>query len=176
MYNQDAVKNIKDSIEAKRAAAASINRIKPIIRKFDGKVYNKRFDEAIAEASDNDNRFYCYNSYGWFYLELTYKRQYALKNNLISGYSCKNAAEYEKYRTKEENNIFNEKRINANIMIQRLDESRERLNREAYEMESTLQNMDIILEQIKGLKKALNNVIESVPYEIQKEYRLNKIY
>ena len=84
---------ILSQAEHLRKAAASVNRLKPVLRAFDGKVYNCRFDEAIGQISGENERFYAYNSYGWFYISWNDKAaMHSQSINILSAYSCKGSA------------------------------------------------------------------------------------
>lgn len=158
-----------------RDAAGTINRVKEVVKKFDGKVYNCRFDEAISDLTDDRNRFYVSNSYGWFYL-YCYKRGTNLNNapSLLTGYSCK--ADQIKDQTREEYKIFDGKRIKADAMIEGLNRSRERLLQEAFELENAAADLDNTLQMIGSLKNAINSLICGLPYTVQDACGLKRVY
>lgn len=113
------VENKKEAIKAQadhlRTAAGLIKRLKPVIKAFNGKVYNCRFDNAIGALSDAEHRFYCYNSYGWFYITYTHNNSYSTRITLLSAFSCK--GEQKEFTTDHEAAVFDNKRILADKMI-----------------------------------------------------------
>lgn len=160
---ENQVKDIKDRITALKEAAGRIKEVKPVIRKFDGKMYNKNFDEAISALTDDTGYFSAYNQYKWFYIYYSGKKGYNRNINLLSGYSCKGSELMEEQYRKEENEIFDGKRINATKMIEILDRTYAELLKEAFELEVALENLPAIRKQIEQIKALYNAVVSGLP-------------
>lgn len=159
---------ILSQAEHLRKAAAAVNRLKPVITAFDGKVYICKLDEAISQLSTEDGRYYAYNLYGWFYISWNDSAtMHSQRINILSAYSCKGSAEYERYHTQPECIVFNGKRILADKMIDRLNMEREKLLKQAYELEETARNLDGILKQIDDTHKLLKALVDAVPAPVK---------
>lgn len=65
---EDATNLIKLEIAGEREAAALCDSVIEIVKKFDGKVYNKRFDTAVNAVNDNIRVQLRYNSFDIKYL------------------------------------------------------------------------------------------------------------
>ena len=164
---ENQYKEIRDKITALREAAKRIKELKPIIRKFDGKMYNKNFDEAIRELTDENGYFSAYNQYKWYYIYYSGRKGYNRNVNILCGYSCKGSEIMEEQYRKEENEIFDGKRINADKMIENLDRHYTELLTEAFELETTLENLPAIKEQIEQVKRLYNAIIAGIPSTIK---------
>ena len=167
MYGVNTIEEKRDYILKRahilRDAAGSVNRVKEVIRDFDGKIYNCRFDEAIANLTDEDHRFYVSNHYGWFYIQFSPRKgNYNNTQSILSGYSCK-ASDQVREQTRQECILFDGKRINAAAMINGLNNKREELLREAYTLESAADNLEKTLQQITDTKALLNNLVQGLP-------------
>ena len=160
---ENQVKDIKKKITALKEAAGRIKEVKPIIRKFDGKMYNKNFNEAIRSLTDEKGYFSAYDSYKWFYIYYSGKKGYNRNINLLAGYSCKGSELMEEQYRKEENEIFDGKRINATKMIEILDRTYAELLKEAFELEVALENLPAIRKQIEQIKGLYNAVVAGLP-------------
>lgn len=148
-----------------RSAAAVIKDLKPVILSFDGKVYNKRLDEAIrAIKSDmwitagleRDNSF--------FYIRATPAH-------------CYNDGQYLIYtkaaRAGEDRETFTDsKRIKADVMINMLNEKYADLNKKAYELETYAAKLEETLKEIDYIKELYNKFYHAIPYELHDVYGL----
>lgn len=146
-----------------RRAADTTRLLKPVIRSYDGKVYNCRFDEATQALSDDHARLSVSNSYGWLYIH--YREPAMSYNNeitLLSGYSCKSADHID--RQQDANAvIFDGKRVNADKMCDRLDARREALLKEAYDLEDYAGNLPDVLKRIQDTEKLLHRLTVGLP-------------
>lgn len=160
---ENQIKAIKNKITALKEAAGRIKEVKPIIRKFDGKMYNKNFDAAIRALTDEKGYFSAYNSYRWFYIYYSGKAGYNRNIDILSGYSCKGSDIMPEKDQKEESKVFNGKRINAEKMIENLDRHYAALLKEAFELEVALENLPAIRKQIEQIKTLYNAVVSGLP-------------
>lgn len=173
-YEEETRETIKVEIERLRATAGQIANVKKIVREFDGKMYNCRFDEAIKELNDEDNYFYCFNQYGWFYIKYQYKHTYSKTTDLLVGYSTKDRKE--RYETEDKYKIFTEnKRIIADKMIEGLNRKYASLLQEAAELEKALENIEVTIAQINQIKELYCNLVSSVPSLIIDTYRVKRM-
>ena len=149
MIRQEKIDEIKKDIVEERVAASFYTNIAKVIEKWDGKVYNKRMSEDLRAVTDNsiscdkkDNRLYMHyhkkNGGRWPWIQLINIDFEELEN----------------------------KRINSDLLLTKLRERRERLLTEAQLKEYTLEDLDILIEQIDSIKKTCRALFENVPYEI----------
>ena len=158
-----------------RRAAGTTRLLKPVIRAFDGKMYNCRFDEAIRTISDDTRRVSVYNRYGWLYIEYNKPGFYSDNITLLSGYSCKSADHID--RQQDDNAvIFDGKRINADKMCAGLDASRERLLKEAYELEEAADKLPETVQQIKETYDLLHRLTGSLPAVVLDVCKIKRHY
>lgn len=115
-----------------RKAAEQIRTVTEVVRQFDNKVYNCRLEKALKEATDN--RVFCDKS-TWTLEIYTYpEKGYSYRVNL----ACVKVDE------------MNEgKRIPADKLITSLQEHRETLLKQAFDIESEIDNMPYVKEYIK---------------------------
>lgn len=145
-------------IKAYRDAAALYPAIKKVVQSFDKKVYNKRLQTAIQEATgarvfiENRPNMLDIHMYGphsnWITLGIL------LKEDMADG-----------------------KRINADKLIESLTDNRNKLLQTAARYEQQIKEIDQVKEQIKQLKHLLCNVLEPYDYTIRDIYGINaKLY
>ena len=158
---EEQKKAILTQAEHLRAGVAAMNALKPVIRAFDGKIYNCRFDDAIYALTSDTARYYASNRYGWFNIEWN-SRKAAYTNNicLLSAYSCKGSPIKDQ---NPENIVFDGKRIIAEKMIYCIDCKREKLLSEAYKLEIAVADLEKHLQQISDTKKILYCLVNSLP-------------
>jgi len=181
MYGVNTIEEKKQYImsiaDNKRTAAAMIRRVRNTVRSFDGKIYNCKFDEAISALTDEESRFYCSNSYGWFYIYYTPRKSSLSRMDeaLLSGYSCK-SSDYVKLQTNENAIMFDGKRVIADKMEEALKAKRESLLKEAYELETVANELEETMTRIKSTKALLNNMVQALPQAVRDACNLKYCY
>lgn len=160
-----------------RRAASAINTIKPVIQAFDGKMYNKRFNEAISALNtpESKDHFHAYTQYRWFYIDFTPGCNYSDKKTLLHGYSCTGETVPEDYR-EEKNVIFDGKRINAEKMINSAERQREYLLKTAYELENAAADLETTLQRIADTEKLLMKLTHDLPSEVVDICNIKRYY
>lgn len=165
------IENQKETIREKarflRDVAAMIPKVKTVFEKFDGKCYNCKLDNAIKELTkaDDEIRLYASVSYSGGWYGITAFRRYGKdrETNLLSAYSTKES----RYMTDDKKRIFNsEKRLDAKKAIALLNENYSELLKKAAEYDRAADELDDFLLRVEGLKKTLETVKNSVPYEV----------
>lgn len=174
---EEKKKAILNKVSYYRRAASAINTIKPVIQAFNGKVYNKRFDEAIRALNtpDNEDHFHAYTQYRWFYIDFTPGCSYSEKKTLLHGYSCTGETVPEDHR-EEKNVIFDGKRINAEKMINSAEKQREYLLKTAYELETAAADLETTLQRISDTEKLLYTLTHNVPSEVVDICNIKRYY
>lgn len=167
-----------------------IDVIMPVIKTFEGKVYNKRFqnkvDEAILKHFEND---VCKTVY--FYSEIDNNRiEFYFKFfnfRSVKGINCWNYLpdSYEKveilrdYKNSSEDTLkyisYDENyniRLNASLIVQKLTDEKEAIkNRiELFKVEAA--KVDDYKKQLEGLKKEIEELNEKIPYEIKDFFQI----
>ena len=156
-----------------RTAAAQIPKLKKVIDAYDGKMYNKRFDEAIRNLSTDEIRFSAYTSYNWYYVECYPGCNYSERQGLLTGYAAKR--DDTRY-TDEKNVIFSDsKRILKDKMYQALNTRREKMLQEAAELERIAAELDVTLQNIEYLRSMLTAMVGSLPSHVINVCGLDKM-
>ena len=150
---EDRKKDLDSRIESYRQAAAMVPTVIKVLRTFDNKVYNCRLDKAIREATDN--KIGVYNQYGFISIYATYTTNY-------------NHINLATFRLEELEN----KRIDAEKLIEQVKAARESLLNKAYTIETTAQQADNIREYIKQSIDKLESICQSLPDDIRDIYNI----
>lgn len=150
---EEQQKDLNSRIESYRAAAALAPIVIKILKTFDNKVYNCRLDKAIREATDN--KIGVYNQYGFISIYATYTTNYH-HINLAT------------FRLEELEN----KRIDADKLIEQVKTARENLLKKAYQVETTAQQADNIREYIRQSIEKLESVCRDLPDDIREIYNI----
>lgn len=155
--NEERRKAITDHIAKLRDIAALYPVIVPVITKFDNKIYNVRFKNALSEASSS-SRYYVFAEKRFNYMEIyVYDRgsQYTLAQVTID-------------------DMPDGKRIPAEKLIESARNKREELLRRAYELE----NIDIkqVLDQLNQAKALYKSIYEGLPYKFIDVYHITHVW
>lgn len=155
--NEERRKAITDHIAKLRDIAALYPVIVPVITKFDNKIYNVRFKNAIHEAASS-SKYYVFTEKRLNYIEIyVYDRgsQFTLAQVTID-------------------DMPDGKRIPAEKLIDSARNKREELLRRAYELE----NIDIkqVLDQLNQAKALYNSIYEGLPYKFIDVYHITHVW
>ena len=167
-----------------------IDVIIPVIKTFEGKVYNKRFqnkvDEAILKHFNNDvcktvyfypeidnNRiefyFKFFNSRSvkgsscWYYLPDSYE-----KIEILRGYK-ERSEDTLKYINYDDNyNI----RLNTSLIVQKLTDEKEAIKNRIEFLKVEAAKVEDYKKQLEALKKEIEELNEKIPYEIKDFFQI----
>ena len=163
--NEEKKNHIRKEAQALRLAASKIHLVKDVVKRFDGKVYNCRFNDAISDLSVDGFRFWCHkDSYGRFEISCTGNSRY------ITLFSCRIEA------GKENDYMTDKKRLKADKIMEALTDKYGELLKKATALEAGADSIDGILEQVAQLRSMLNIIVNSVPYEVSDAYGLRRYY
>lgn len=123
------------------------------VKAFDGKVYNKRLIAALEKATGLH-----------IYVE-KYANHYS--------FELREGGEWIIIGTMMIADMQDGKRINAEKVKESFHEKRDKLLKEAAEMEATMGLVDDIASQIESLKHTLDGVLKPVNWRIKEIYGLN---
>lgn len=168
--NEQKKEELMKRAAIRRAAASHIKDVKKVILDYDGKVYNKKFDEAISAIRTPDGyMFSCYRD--------SYNRVTISGYDKGTSYSDRTGILSFKASAGEETPyITDKKRIKADAFIETLNSTYENLLTEAKSYEDAAVNLEKILSQVETLKKALNAISESLPYGAIEMIGLKRYY
>jgi len=164
--------NIKKQIEALRTASKQIGKIKKAVKEFDGKVYNCRFDQAIAQLSDKEAglRFYTQDYYTTFAIQCS-------TSNFYSPVALLETYRPVKGQTQDKCICFDEnKRIKADKMIELLNNKYSEILKKAQELENALNNIETTLNQLEQIKNTHKLVTDALPYQIRDVFGIKYVY
>lgn len=157
--NEERRKAITDYIAKLRDIAALYPVIVPVITKFDNKIYNVRFKNALNEASvSSSSKYHVFTEKRFNYIEIyVYDSgsQYTLAQVTID-------------------DMPDGKRIPAEKLIDSARNKREELLRRAYELE----NIDVeqVLSQLNQAKALYNSIYEGLPYKFIDVYHITHVW
>lgn len=163
---EEQKKKIMDRANALRDAAAMIPKVKEVVKRFDGKVYNCKLDKALLELNKASEkvRLYSGTSYGDWYYVTAYRKDFLHYDvQILCGYSTKKDASRQVDNGMQ---IFVDKRIRAEKFIAALDRNYAEIMKKAADLMRAADELDIFCERIESLKKTLSAVKDSVPYEV----------
>lgn len=165
--NEARKEYILKEAEKIRTAAGIIKDIKPIVRQFDGKVYNKRFCEAV-EALRSDSLWISAGiNYGFFYIRTYPARCYSEDIYILSTRAATAGEEREAFT--------DSKRIKADAMIDILNNKYGELMRKAYIFEEQARTLDQTMDQIDQLKMIYKKLWDDIPGELHEVYNIKRI-
>lgn len=150
---EERQKDLNNRIESYRQAAAHVPQIIKTLKQFDGKVYNCRLDKALREATNG--KVGVYNQYGFISIYACYTTNYHHIN-------------FATFRLEDLEN----KRINAEKLIEQVKASRESLLDKAYKVETYSEQADNIREYVKQSIEKLESICKSLPDDIREIYNI----
>jgi hypothetical protein len=150
---EERQKDLNNRIESYRQAAAHVPQIIKTLKQFDGKVYNCRLDKALREATNG--KVGVYNQYGFISIYACYTTNYHHIN-------------FATFRLEDLEN----KRINAEKLIEQVKAARENLLDKAYKIETYSEQADNIREYVKQSIEKLESICKSLPDDIREIYNI----
>ena len=150
---EERQKDLNNRIESYRQAAAQVPQIIKTLKQFDGKVYNCRLDKALKEATNG--KVGVYNQYGFISIYACYTTNYHHIN-------------FATFRLEDLEN----KRINADKLIEQVKAARENLLDKAYKVETYSEQADNIREYVKQSIEKLESICKSLPDDIREIYNI----
>lgn len=141
--------------EGYRSITKIMPEVKKIISEFDGKVYNCRFDKALSEKLSE----YCiYSRKRLHFIEIE------LQAPDLGEWRC-----IAQQDTKGETRP----RINADDLIESMNEKRADFLKRAYDLEQAIENAEDIKAKIELITKTLEGLTNSLSYEAKDIFNLN---
>lgn len=158
--DEQRIERIKNHIEELRGLAALYPAVKKVIDAFNGKVYNKRFSEALKKE---------FTDIAYIYADKRYSRIeiYASLKNLKSEFRTLASIRIE--------DLVNGKRIPADLLSESLRLHREDYLKEALALENALPNVDQLILQLNQLVKTYRAIYGDIPYDIRETWNIKHI-
>lgn len=146
--NKEALKRI----ESYRNAAALTPAIIKIIRQFDGKVFNCKLDKALREATGNKAGVYKRDQYVEIYTYYTTNYYHIV---------------YARFKVDQDN-----KRIDAESLIEQIKKAREDNLKKAYDLENTYNQATNIEAYIRSSIEKIESYCRSLPDDLRDIYNI----
>ena len=161
-YGTDSqrIEKIKNHIEELRDLAALYPAVKKVIDAFNGKVYNKRFSEALKKELCEKANIYSDKRYNNVEICACTRNPHSNFHTLV----------YVKL-----DDLIDGKRISADLFNESLRVHRETLLKEALALESTLPKVNEIVSQLKQLTDTYRSIYGAIPYDIRDTWNIKYI-
>lgn len=180
--NEDARNLVELEIKNRKDALSLYSDIIEVVKKFDGKILNKRFETALKKV---DERLSCNREYSWFEINMSVFNSrscksikkdnygYSCTNYLSNSYLKLNALLYTYSNNPEEKVLLKEERINSLVLIESLNKGKAQMEEKIKELENSLDKVDEWREKLKALKSEMEKTMGEIPYIIRDYYSIN---
>ena len=172
MDDTDRVDMVKLEIEIQEDILKALDDLEDVIKKFDGKVCNKKFYDAVWDAC----KFSV--SLGTQWLEITYRPEKYIKREYNS-YSPREHTRYivnTSYDTVLDINEKGTKRINAEKLLKHVNEQRDRSKARIAADISGLEHIDEWKEMINKLSRMAEILNSRIPSDIKEYFDMDYCY
>lgn len=172
MDDTDRVDMVKLEIEIQEDILKALDDLEDVIKKFDGKVCNKKFYDAVWDAC----KFSV--SLGTQWLEITYRPDKHIKR----GYNTFSPKEHTRYivsvfyDTVLDINEKGTKRINAEKLLKHVNEQRDRSKARIAADTSGLEHIDEWKEMINKLSRMAEILNKRIPSDIKNYFDMDYYY
>lgn len=180
--NEDARNLVELEIQNRKEALKLYDGIIEVVKKFDGKVLNKRFDTSLKQF---DGRLSYEREYSWFNIKMStfdsrscksVKKDsygYSCTNYITENYLILNSVIYTySYNPKDKVMLDNE-RIISSVLIEALNKGKEQMEDKIKELENSIDKVDEWKSKLKALQIEIEEVMKEVPYIIREYYDIN---
>lgn len=151
--------NLPDYTKALRDAVGFYPAIRKVLYRFDGKVYNKRFDDAVAETTSR-KCFVARDSYNRDYVEI-YAHGFNFGSQSLLRFKL--------------SDLPDGKRIDAFALSKLMNDQRDSLLKKAYSLESAIDDAGNVLNELQSLISLITQLVDPLPYEFIDAYRLQTL-
>lgn len=182
--NEDARNLVELEIQNRKEALKLYDGIIEVVKKFDGKVLNKRFDTALKKF---DGRLSYNREYSWFEINMNVFDSRSCKSveKDSYGHSCTNYISdnylrlnsivytYSNSANDKDKVILNNERIISSVLIDSLNKGKEHIQKEIEKLENSIDKAGEWKTKLEKLKREVENVMNEVPYIIREYYDIN---
>lgn len=180
--NEDARNLVEIEIKNRKEALRLYDGIIEVVKKFDGKVLNKRFDTALKKV---DGRLSYNREYSWLEIKMNVFDSRSCKSVKKDsyGYSCTNYISDSYLRLNsllyayshnpdEKVALDNERIISANIILA-LIKGKRQIEETIEELEESISKVDEWKNRLKEIENEMRKTMNEVPYIIREYYDIN---
>lgn len=180
--NEDARNLVEIEIKNRKEALKLYDGIIEVVKKFDGKVLNKRFDTALKKV---DGRLSYNREYSWLEIDMNVFDSRSCKSVKKDsyGYSCTNYISDSYLRLNsllhayshnpdEKVALDNERIISSNIILA-LIKGKRQIEETIKELEESISKVDEWKNRLKEIENEMRKTMNEVPYIIREYYDIN---
>lgn len=180
--NEDARNLVEIEIKNRKEALKLYDGIIEVVKKFDGKVLNKRFDTALKKV---DGRLSYEREYSWLKIKMnvfdsrsckSVKKDsygYSCTNYISDSYLMLNSLLYTySYNPDDKVALDNERIISGNIIFA-LNKGRRQIEETIKELEESISKVDEWKNRLKEIENEMRKTMNEVPYIIREYYDIN---
>lgn len=182
--NEDARNLVLLEIENRKSALELYTEVIELVKKFDGKVLNKRFETALKKIDDRLSYGRSYNS---FYIEMSVWNNRSCRSVKTDsyGYSSTNYIDTDSIRLNTyiqtyscgKNDPYSfmlcDERIIAEPIIEALNKGKTSLEKNIEALEKSIDKVEEWKEKCEALKKEMEEITKDIPYIIKEYYDIN---
>lgn len=180
--NEDARNLVELEIKNRKEALKLYDGIIEVVKKFDGKVLNKRFDTALKKV---DGRLSYKREYSWFEINMnvfdnrsckSVKKDsygYSCTNYLTDFYLRLNTLLYTYSYNPEEKVLLDNERIISSVLVESLNDGKKQMEEKIKTLEESLYKVDEWKTKLKELDNEIRAIMSEVPYIIRDYYDIN---
>ena len=180
--NEDARNLVQLEIDNRKAALSLYDEVIKLVRQFDGKVLNKRFDTALKKI---DSRLSYDRSHNSFYIEMSVFDNRHCKSVKTDSfgyastiYITTNRVRLNTYIQtyaygKNELSMLYDERIVADVLIEALNKGRANIENEIRKLEESESKIEAWKEKCEALKKEMEETMKEIPYLVREYYDIN---
>lgn len=180
--NEDARNLVELEIQNRKDALKLYDGIIEVVKKFDGKVLNKRFDTALKQF---DGRLSYNREYSWFEINMnvfdnrsckSVKKDaygYSCTNYITDSYLRLNNLVYTYSNNSNDKVMLDNERIISSVLIEALNKGKEQMQNKINELENSIDKVDEWKTKLEALKHEMENIMGEVPYIIREYYDIN---
>lgn len=179
--NQDARNLVELEIQNRKAALKLYDGIIETVKKFDGKILNKRFETALKKVDERlsyDRRYSCFE----INMNLFDNRCVKSVKKDDLGYSCVNYISdnylrlntyLETYSNTNGKSFLDNERIVSSVLIESLENGKAQIEKDIDRLESSIDKVDVWKERLKSLEAEIEKTMKEIPYIIRDYYDIN---
>lgn len=180
--NEDSKNLIRLEIENRKEALKLYEEIIELVKKYDGKVLNKRFDTALKKI---DERLSYDRQYNSFYIEFsvwnnrscksTKTDSYGYSSTLYISTDCIRLNTYIQTYSHGRNEpcMLCDERIIAKPIIEALNKGKAGIEKTIADLENSIDKAQEYKEKCEALKKQMEEITKDIPYLIKEYFDIN---
>lgn len=183
LENSTATKLMELEIKNRKYVLGLYEKIIPVVKKFDGKILNKRFDTALKEVEEhlgfdrhystfsinwwaNNDHVSCGEPDAWGVRTVSYIKNRNLDLTSML-YGCPDSTFPDRVM------VDSDGRIKANVILMALDEGKKQLEKEIISFEESMKKIPEYKKKLEELKAEIENTTREIPYLVRDYFELD---